>query len=185
MAGYHEIVVRGDDRDLVPYLTGFAAGCEITGIFFAHEAGVRLQGLRERIKHHGEVLHVICASEHVARLRKAIESAPRHYKFEIKDEAKIERAYAHFEFETPSRKVANDIKQVLSALPAGVALLDYEPEEIINPAATGAEVYSPAHEYVFRGKGVVEGDVAGVIATRAKLSDIEFVNCGEIDLHRP
>ena len=119
-----------------------------------------------------------------ARLRKAIESAAPRFEFEIKEESKIERAYFHFDFETPSREVAGAIKKIIAKLPAGVATMDYAPEEIVNPDAKGAEVYSPAHDFIFRGKGVLEGDVEGVIATTQVLADIEFVRCDEIDLHR-
>jgi hypothetical protein len=184
MAGYYEIIVRGDDRDLIPFLAGYAAGCGMSGIYFAHEAGLHLKPLRERIKHHGEVSHVLCPDSHRAKLRQAIAAAAPRFQFEIRDESRIERAYFHFDFDTPSRKVAEDIKRILAALPAGVASRDYKPEEIVHPDAKGAEVYSPAHEYVFRGKGVLEGDVGGVIEARARLSGIEFVRCAEIDLHR-
>ncbi|MDH4038658.1 MAG: hypothetical protein OEX18_10860 [Candidatus Krumholzibacteria bacterium] len=184
MAGFTEIIVRGDDRDLVPYVTGFAAGAGLTEIYFAHEAGLRLKALRERIKHHGEVQHIICTDKNVAKLRKAIEGAAPRYKFEVVEESKLERAYLHFEFDTPSRKVADEIKKVFAALPDGVAVLDFEPEEVVHPNAKGTEAYSPAHEYTFRGKGVVEGDVGGVIETRMRLDDLEFVHPDEIDLHR-
>jgi hypothetical protein len=185
MTAYYEIVIRGDDRDLIPFIVGFSIGCGMTGIYFAQEAGLRLKPLRDRIKHHGEVQHVICPEGERERLHRALEAAGPRFSFEIKDEAKIGRAYFHFDFDTPSRKVADEIKRALAAPPAGVALMDYDPEEIVNPGATGAEVYSPAHEYVFRGKGVIEGDVGGVIAIRRQLCDNEFVHCGEIDLHRP
>ena len=185
MAGYSEIIVRGDDKDLIPYVKGFAIGCGLAGVYFAQEAGLHLKPLRDRIKHHGEVHHIICADKAVAKLREAVDNAPKEYKFEIKEESKLERAYLHFDFDTPSRKVAGQIKDALSNVPAGVAVLDYKPEEIVHPEAKGTEVYSPAHEFTFRGKGVIEGDVGGVIETRMALADIEFVNCGEIDLHRP
>lgn len=185
MAGYYEIIVRGDDRDLIPFVAGFAAGCGMSGVHFAQEAGLRLNPLRERIKHHGEVQHLICPEGHRARLHDALAAASPRFSFEIREESRIERAYFHFEFETPSRRVAGEIRAILGGLPAGVAVMDYAPEEVVNPGGRGPEVYSPVHEFVFRGKGVVEGDVAGVIETRKRLSDVEFVNCDEIDLHRP
>jgi hypothetical protein len=185
MAGYYEMIVRGDDRDLIPFITGFAAGCKLKGIYFAQEAGLRLKPLRDRIKHRGEVQHIICADKNIARVREAIKMAAPRFKFEILEEFELERAYVHFEFDTPSRKVADDIKKVFAALPTGVAALDYDPEEIVHPESKGPEVYSPAHEYTFRGKGVIEGDVSGVIETRRVLDDLEFVHCQEIDLHRP
>jgi hypothetical protein len=185
MAGYYEIIVRGDVRDLVPYVAGYAEGSGASHIYFAHESGFHLKALRDRIKHHGEVQHIICPQDQRPRIKAALESAAARYEFEILEESKIERAYFHFGFDTPSRDVAAAIKKIIAKLPSGVTTMDYTPEEIIDPDAKGTEVYSPAHEFVFRGKGVIEGDVAGVIETRTLLADIEFVRCDEIDLHRP
>lgn len=184
MAGYYEVIIRGDDRDLVPYLAGFVAAGGIKECHFAREAGLHLRPLRERIKYESEVQHVICPDGERHALRDAVKKAAPRYEFEILEEDKIERGYFHFEFETPSRKVAAQIKKVFATLPTGVAAMDYDPEEIENPDAKGAEVYTPAHEYIFRGKGVIEGDVGGVIAARKLLAQIEFASCGEIDLHR-
>lgn len=185
MAGYYEIIIRGDDRDLIPFLAGFAAGCGMSGFFFGQEAGLRIQPMRDRIKYHGEVQHIICPENHRTKLAEALAAGAPRFEFEVKEEARIERAYFHFDFETPSRKVAEEIKTILAKLPGGVAAMDYDPEEIVNPGGKGPEVYSPVHEFVFRGKGVIEGDVGGVIETRRRLAEIEFAHCGEIDLHRP
>ena len=184
MASYLEFLVHGDDHELAAYLRGFAAGKGgAVRLIFAHDAGFRIKALRERIKHHGEVVHVMIDGAHRAWLRDALESAAPRYRFEIKGERKIERAYFHFKFETPSRKVAESIKQALTALPAGVAVTDYAPEEIVDPKAKGTEVYSPVHEYVFRGQGVVEGAVPGIVDARAALAAIEFTDCDEIHVH--
>lgn len=185
MAVYYEIIIRGDDRDLIPFIAGFAAACGMSDVHFAQEIGLRLNPLRERIKHHGEVQHVICPENQRARLREAVAAAAPRYAFEIRDESKIGRAYFHFALETPSREVAGEIREALATLPPGVVVMDFDPEELVHPDARGAEVYSPVHEYVLRGKGVIEGDVGGVVEMRRRLSDIEFVHCDEIDLHRP
>ena len=184
MAGYYEVIVRAHDHDLIPFVDGVAAGSGHRGIYAAQHAGLQMQPLRDRIKHRGEVQHVICADQALAALRDAIGNAPARYKFEVLEESKLREAEVRFAFKTPSRDVAKQIKAVLGKLPPGVTLLDYEPEEAEDPGARGAEVYSPAHDYMFRGGGVLQGDVGGVIDTRALLSEIEFVDCGEIELHR-
>jgi hypothetical protein len=184
MAHYSEFVIRADDRDLVPYLAGFAAGAGLEHAFvFAAEAGFHVHALRERLKHHGEVTHVICDPAHRDRLRAAIAKAAPRFEFEIAEERRVERAYFPFSFETPSREVAKQIKRALAALPKGVKTADYAPEEVTDPGARGAEVYSPTHEYTFRGRGVIEGDVLGVVAMRRALDAIEFMRCDEINVH--
>lgn len=183
MSNYYELIIRGDNRALIPYLVGYAAASGAPGSFhFATEAGFHLQALRERIKHHGEVSHVICGAAHIRLLRDAIAKAAPHYEFEIKEERKLEGAHFRFELATPNRQVAEEIRRVLAKLPAGVRLVDYAPVEQIDPGAGGAEVYSPAHEYMFLAKGVLEGDVAGIVEVRRALSAIEFTRCDEIDV---
>ena len=166
MSHYAEFVIHGDDREVVAYLRGVAAGSALErGLLFAADAGFRISALRERLKYHGEVTHVICDASQRDRLRAAIAQAAPRYAFEIKEERTIERAYFPFSFETPNRKVAEKIKGVLDSLPKGVKAADYAPKEVIDP------------------RGVIEGDVAGVVATRRALLDIDFTKCDEIAVH--
>jgi hypothetical protein len=180
MATYYELVIKGDDKDLVPFVAGFAEGGGAKGIFVASESGFQMKSLRERIKYHGETHHVICEARFREKLRKAIEAAAGRFHLEVQEEVEIRRACFRFGFNTPSRDVANQIKKILGSLPEGVTTTDYAPKEIVHPDAKGAEVYSPAHEYEFRGKGQVEGDVGGVVAVRMALAEIDFAKVEEI-----
>jgi len=182
MATFCEIVIKGDDRDLVPYLSGFAAAARARGVYFAEEAGLHLKPLRERIHHHGEVHHVICTEALRGVLHDALAKAAPRYRFEIKDERKVERATFSFKVETPSREVAKAVKDAVAKPPRGVAVTGFTPREVLNPDAKGAEVYSPVHDYVFSAEGTVDGDI-GVIEMRQKLATIDFVECDEIELH--
>jgi hypothetical protein len=182
MATFCEIVIKGDHRDLVPYLSGFAVGARARGIHFAAEAGLHLEPLRERIRHHGEVHHVICTDALRGAVHDALAKAAPRYRFEIKDERKVERATFSFRVETPSRDVAKAVKDAVAKPPRGVVVTGFVPSETLQPGAKGAEVYAPAHDYVFRAEGAVDGDI-GVIEMRQKLAAIDFVHCDEIELH--
>jgi hypothetical protein len=184
MANYIEFLVHGDERELGAWLRGYAAGSGgARPVVFAHEAGFQLKKLRERIKHHGEVRHVIVADAHGGWLRAALAAAAPRYHFEVREERRIARAYFHFEFDTPSEKVADRIKHVFATLPAGVTPTDFQPREVVDPAAKGAEVYTVEHHYRYQGEGVLEGDVEGVVRVFAVLSEIDFVKCDEIEVH--
>jgi hypothetical protein len=183
MATWYEIIIRGDDRDLVPYLRGFMAAKGKTGIYFGHENGFALRELHDRIKHRGEVQHVFCPDVHRPALKKAIDGARPKFDFEIVEETQVERAYFAFEFDTPSRKIANEVKKFMGDLPKGIKTTDYVPEETVDPDARGAEMYSPAHEYRFQGKGHMEGDLGEIVEARATLHDLDFVECQEIGVH--
>jgi hypothetical protein len=185
MARYVDLLVHGDDRDLIPYLTGyFAASPEPLRIVFADEAGFHIRQLRERMRHHGEVQHVVVEAARAARVRDALSAAAPRYRFEVKTEQTFERARFAFEFDTPSRKVAERLKGLLAKLPAGVELSGHAPAESTHPRASSAEIYAPNHDYRFAGRGVIAGDVFAVVDVRAHLGAIDFTDCGEIEIER-
>jgi hypothetical protein len=164
-------------------LAGFAAGAGIHGVFFAAEAGLQLPALRERIRHHGEVQHILCPERARSTVHDALAKAAPRYHFEIKEERAIARATFSFEAETPSRKIAEQVREAVKKPSRGVVVTGFQPHEKRDASSQGTEVYSPAHEYEFAARGDVSGDVAGVIALRRTLSAIDFVKCTEIDLH--
>jgi hypothetical protein len=65
-----------------------------------------------------------------------------------------------------------------------VKLVDYEPKEIVDPGAKGVEVYTPAHEYEFKGKGHIRGEVPGVLDMHKRLSDIGAFHVDKIEIFR-
>ena len=181
MAAYLDLVVHGDDRDLIPYLIGYlAASSEPIRVVFANEAGFHVRELRERIRYHGEVQHVIVESARAPRVKAALSAAAPRYRFEIKAEAPMEKARFSFEFDTPSREVADKLKRTFAKLPPGLEVSGYTPAESSRPGASGAEIYAPDHDYRFAGRGVIAGDVFAVVDMRAVLCAIDFVDCDEI-----
>lgn len=184
MASYVDFLVHGDDRDVVPYLTGYAAASRPVRIVFGEEAGFHIRELRERLRYHGEVQHVIVAAEDSEFVRAALAAAAPRYRFEVKAEHAFERATFGFEVDTPSRKVAEKLKALLAERSAGVTLSGFSPVETTDPRASSAELYAPEHEYRFAGRGTISGDVFAVVDRRADLRAIDFVDCGEIEIER-
>jgi len=180
MARYVELVVHGHDRDLKGYLTGYLKASKPARLVFADDAGFHIQHLRERIRHHGEVQHVIMQETHVARIRAALAAAAPAYRFEVKEERPLETAYFGFEFDTPSRKVAEQLKKLLAGLPKGARVEGYTPEEESTADAGGTEIYTPAHDYSFKGRGEIHGDVFAVVDTRTAILARDFTRCEEI-----
>lgn len=180
---YYEYIIKGDDQELCAYLDGFLRGKGVkTGFFLGRDYPFRHHYVKEMLKYHGEVGRLICR----ATLRSMVQAAVRQAKemnLEIVEEKKISKCSFRFKFETANRGVAGSIKRAVGKLPAGAALADYEPEEIEDPEAKGPEGYAPLHSYVFKGAGVVEGTVAGVLKSHKKLSGHEFIDCEDIDVH--
>ncbi len=183
MPTYYELVIKGHDRDLIPYLAGYLTAEDVEGVYFAEESGLHVHEMRERIKHHGEVQHVVCAKVAAAIVREALEDAAPRYHFEVVDERAIARASFHFKVATPSREIAQEVRDVMAQCRRGVEVSGYSPSESVSSEGTGVEVYSPMHDYKFEASGDVGGDVARVIETRRTLGAIAFVDCEEIDLH--
>jgi len=48
-------------------------------------------------------------------------------------------------------------------LPKSVKLVDYAPKEEMHKDAKGTELYAPDHEYSFKGKGRLVGDIETII----------------------
>jgi len=183
MAVYHEIIIKGNYDAVRCYLRGFLAGRDVkSGYYFGGEWPFQLHFLRELIKFHGEVTHLLCTGSLKPTVVSAIKKADDD--FEVKETRKVTAVAFDFDFRTANRKVADTVKGALEKLPRGVKLVDYEPKEIVDPGAKGVEVYTPAHEYEFKGKGRIRGEVPGVLDMHKRLSDIESFRLDKIEIFR-
>lgn len=182
MAHYVELVVHGNNRDLKAFLTGFLSEPTPPRIVYAEEAGFQLHRLRERITHHGEVQHLIVEQEHAERIRAALNASRPRYAFEIKEEMGVDTGLFSFDFDTPSRDVANKIKTQLEHLPVGAVLRNYVPREESRSGNAGAELYTPAHDYRFSGRGVIRGGLFPLVDARASMVAVDFMRCDEIEI---
>ncbi len=181
---YYELIIKGDQDLLCAYLEGFLRAKRIReGVIFSNNCPLQIHHIRELIKYHGGVVHLICRSGLRATLAAAVKNAPEDYSFLIKREQKISSASFGFEFETFSRKVAGGIKRIFTKLPAGLKLKQFKPQEKIDPEARGIERYAPAHDYRYSGEGEVTGDVQTVLDFHKKLLKNDFFELEDISLH--
>lgn len=181
---YYDFVIKGDEDKLRAYLNGFLRGRKIkSGYIFTSEHPFRSHFVKELIKYHGDVLHLICRSTLRPAIRAAIKLAPAAEKWEVVDSRPVKTVSFEFKFNTANRQVAGAIKRMLGRHPAGVKLVEYQPKETINLDAKGAEGYAPLHEYTFEGNGTIIGDVEGVLKVHEKLAGNEFIKSEEIDIN--
>ena len=182
-AVYYELLVKGNEDKLFAYLNGYLAGKKIKqGVIFCDECPFNIHELRELIRYHGEVSHVVCRAGLRQTVLSALRSSPATYSFEVKKDRKITKASFEFKFETFSKKVAGGLKRTFTQMPAGLKLIDFEPEEKIDPDAAGIERYAPAHDYRFEGSGAVSGNVEMLLDFHRRLSQSDFVELEEIVL---
>lgn len=181
---YYDFIIKGPERELCAYLNGYLRGKGVkSGYLFTGCHPFESHFLKELIHYHGEVVHLICRANLRSMITAAVKQSPEELDSEIVESKPVTKATFGFKFDTANRSVAGAIKRLLGRHPAGVKLIDYEPEETFNPDAKGAEGYAPLHEYTFSGKGTIVGDVEGVLKVRQKLTGNEFIHCDEIEIH--
>lgn len=182
-AVYYELLVKGNEDKIFAYLNGYLTSKKIKkGVIFCDECPFDIHELRELIRYHGEVAHIVCRAGLRQTVLSALRSAPAAYSFEIKKDRKISKAAFEFKFETFSKKVASGLKRTFTQMPKGLELLEYEPEERIDPDAAGIERYAPAHDYRFAGKGKITGNVETLLDFHRQLSQSEFIKLEKIEL---
>jgi len=115
-------------------------------------------------------------------IRTALEGA-KTIDVKIESSRLINHAEMEFEFRCFARSDGVAIREVVeSELPAGVVLEGFEVDETVDADASGAEMYSPAHEYELSGRGRYHGPVEGVILMGRRLDDQDFIHPGRIHL---
>jgi len=180
---HYDFIIKGDADKIRAYLEGFLRGKGVkSGYLFTEDLPFQSHFLKELIRFHGDVVHLVCRSNLRPLIRSAVAQSAGKFEFEIVESKQVANATFEFKFETANRSVAGAIKRLLGRHPAGVKLVDYEPKEAVNPEAKGPEGYAPLHEFTFRGKGTIVGDVEGVLKVYYKLSANEFIHCDEIEV---
>ena len=178
---YHEIVFGGDQTLLKGFIRGFELGRSLKGGFWLGADHPVDTGRLKRRPLRGKYVHAVCTSAVRKSIMDALSKAP-DCGFEILSDKRIVRASFDFKFDTFSREIAALIKDILMTLPAGLQVLAYKPKETVDKKARGVELYSPAHDYRFEGKGRIEGDFERILAVRARLKAIEVARTGKIHL---
>lgn len=185
-----EVVFEGHFNTVRGYVEGLRDGMGTASeFFFSSEAGIEAETLSELIKEWvslGHKLHHVVMEEELCNkikdvLSKKGRDAVMTYT-SIKSSKLVRGAVFDFEFEAYASKYADEIKELLSRLPEGVSLSDYKPEEKINHKAEGVELYTPAHDFIFRGKGSIAGPVEQVVAFRGVLDEHPLVEAKKVIL---
>jgi hypothetical protein len=112
----------------------------------------------------------------------ALKDAAERLGFRIVTNRRMRSARFSFKFSTYSRDVARDLKRTLKSLPVSLDLYDFKPKERIDPSARGPELYSPVHDYEYRGRGKLRGEIEPLLKIQAKLDAHTFIDADEIEL---
>ena len=190
MAGsFHEFVIEGPRGWTVGFVQGYVRGRLPQGVAIDAEAegcDVSSAGekIRELISRRSEIAHVLVRDDTLETFREAIEVAASSGRdLHVRLERPIDSASFEFSFETFSRDGARRIQGYLRPMPDGVQLsADSHVEQFVDPEAAGAEVYAPTHDFVFRGKGSLLGDVEQVLRLHRRFDEDEWIDAGALRL---
>ncbi|MDD2335680.1 MAG: hypothetical protein PHD01_03790 [Geobacteraceae bacterium] len=185
-----EVVFEGHYNTVRGYIEGLQDGMGTAyKFFFSSEAGIKAETLSELIKEWvslGHRLHhVVMEEAFFSKVKDVLLKKGRDSimtSSSIKSSKNVKEATFDFKFEAYARKYADEIKELLGNLPDGVSLHHYKPEEKINHDAEGVELYAPAHDYIFHGKGTVIGQIEQVVMLRNILDDHPLIEAEKVFL---
>jgi len=185
-----EVVFEGHYNTVRGYIEGLQDGMGTDyKFFFSSEAGIKAETLSELIKEWvslGHKLHhVVMEEAFFTKIKDVLSKKGKKALMgpdSIKSATGVKEATFDFKFDAYARKYADEIKELLGNLPDGVSLHHYKPEEKINHDAEGVELYAPAHDYIFHGKGTIIGPVEQVVAFRMVLDDHPLIAAEKVFL---
>lgn len=187
---FSELVIEGPFMMVKGFLLGFLGCRKPEGKYFFHRKNnIRRDTLREFLKELFELenyVHVCLEDELIEPFQKAIKLYTQKTGYKIKSVKPIKGAEFSFAAEIFDRKMAEEFKNIIKHLPAGVKLDYYFPVEQTDEDAKGIEAYAPLHEYAFRAKGTITGDFGGLIEIFNKIKQSplgDFVMLSQIRLH--
>jgi hypothetical protein len=187
---FTEAVFEGDCNTVRGYIEGFVAATgKDFSFFFCSDSGVEAETLSEHIREWislgARLHHVLMEDELLDGIKAALAAAADkgvHDRLALKSAKPVKGASFRFGFTAYGRKYADEIKELLGRLPEGVTLEDYNPVEKVDEECKGVELYTPCHDYVFQGEGVISGAVNLVIPLRGTLEAHPLIEAEKVRL---
>lgn len=130
--------------------------------------------------------HLVFATGPQARaLLKAI-AARRDLTVALDSVRRIEEGRFAFAAQCYSEPSAAEIRAALAeAAEAGVAIERFEESEERHPEDKGVEMFTTAHDYVYRARGKVVGSPPGLLAMYRRLDELDFVDVDRLEVSGP
>jgi hypothetical protein len=187
MSVWHEIVVVGGEGAVRGFVAGFlAARGAGEVVLLGRDVKVHAATLGERLRDLVGVgaHHALLAPAPVgSRLVTALAARGADAQLRLGRASEVVAAEFAFTAEAFSPEVAARIESAFhDALPAGVTVDAFKEEETTDRGSRGAELYAPSHDYTYRAKGRVAGDLPGVLEMHRRVEELEFVKENAITL---
>jgi len=186
---FREIAIEGPRGWTAGYVQGFVRGRSASAVVLdAEHEGCDVASARERFREFlsrgSEIAHLLVEDSAAALVHEAVEAAAAGGRLvQVRLERSIVGASFGFSVECFSEVAGRRIREFLRNLPEGVKTsADTEIDEIVDPSARGIEPYAPIHDFEFRARGTVLGDVAGVLRVHRVLDGDELVDVSGVRL---
>jgi hypothetical protein len=161
MQDYFEVVISGSFLYVKGLITGICIGAgKNPSVIFNKERKIESETMGEMLKEFvglSDILvHVIVPDDLLDFVKGTLSHKDAYVK--IKSVKKIISANFEFDFQAYSEKQKNEIKAIFDNPPCNLSYSkDTKFHENIDNNAKGVEIYTPAHNYEYFGKGKVEG----------------------------
>jgi hypothetical protein len=181
MNRWYRIVVNGTKDEMERFLA--AAGEEVAGqVIRGTEVRLEPESVAERLR---DLLgtdshHMLFAGEETARALLAALAGRQD--LEIDQLAEIEGGRFPFRVEAYSEAEHGDILAGYLTPPPGVRIVGLEESVRRDPSAKGTELFTQAHDYVYRAEGAMEGTAPGILEAYRRAAERDFVHPGPLDL---
>ena len=187
---FTEAVFEGEYNTIRGYIEGFvAASGKDLRFFVCSDSGVEAETLSEHIREWvslgSRLHHVLMEDELLDGIKAALAASGDRgmlNRISIKSSKSVKGASFKFRFTAYGRKYAEEIKEILGRLPVGVNLADYSPVEKMEEECRGVELYTPCHDYVFQGEGVISGPVNLVVPLRGTLEAHPLIEAEKVKI---
>jgi hypothetical protein len=183
---FWEVLVEGHPERVQGLLTGLVLGSGSPArILFSDECGIKRpigERVLEAVHLHGGISHLVVDSPGRQLLREHAKSLAAHG-LHVVQERKVAGGRFRYRFHAYAPRYAEEIRELLDALPRELRHEAEEPRERIDPRAAGMEAYTPVHHYEIEGEGTVRGSrIDLLVDARRQLDDHPLVKADPIEL---
>lgn len=187
MKEYHDVVIEGSEDHVRGYVEGLVT-CqnldEDTVIIPEDHVGkwATLDYVKKFLQLKEGKVHLIVEKALLTALIEAIASSKKPVPIKILSARPVRSASFNFSLKAFSKSVAENIKEIISGLPAGIEVKFSKWREDVRPEGKGIEAYTPEHDYELHALGHVQGSPAEVIRLYEKMEVNELIELDPVQL---
>lgn len=129
---------------------------------------------------HAQTHHVVFAPASHARI--LADAARERSGVRLESVREVIEGRFGFTAEAYNQEIGARIHDALNTnLPDGIACVDLEKEER-HPDAKGIEMFTPAHDYVYKARGTIVGTPPGILEMNRRIVRLDFVHEEPLEL---